>query len=38
MAKDLAGGHSPDRDTQFERIAALIAAYEEVVASSNDDI
>ena len=28
IAKDLAGGHSPDRDTQFERIAALIAAYE----------
>ena len=22
IAKDLAGGHSPDRDTQFERIAA----------------
>jgi DDE family transposase len=29
IAKDLAGGHSPDRDAQFERIAALIAAYEE---------
>ena len=28
MAKDLAGGHSPDRDTQFERIASLIAQYE----------
>ena len=28
MAKDLAGGHSPDRDTPFERIAALIAEYE----------
>jgi hypothetical protein len=28
IAKDLAGGHSPDRDTQFERIAALIAEYE----------
>ena len=27
MAQDLAGGHSPDRDTQFERIAALIAEY-----------
>src|SRR4030095_6927765 len=26
---DLSGGHSPDRDTQFERIAALIAAYQE---------
>jgi len=24
MAKDLAGGHSPDRDTPFERMAALI--------------
>jgi hypothetical protein len=29
IAKDLAGGHSPDRDTQFERIAALIAEYEQ---------
>ena len=29
MAKDLAGGHSPDRDTQFKRIADLIAAYQE---------
>ena len=29
IAKDLAGGHSPDRDTQFERIADLIAAYQE---------
>jgi DDE family transposase len=29
IAKDLAGGHSPDRDTQFERIADLIAHYEE---------
>lgn len=28
IAKDLAGGHSPDRDTQFERIAELITAYE----------
>jgi Rhodopirellula transposase DDE domain len=28
IAKDLAGGHAPDRDTQFERIAALIAEYE----------
>src|SRR5262249_26362926 len=29
MAQDLAGGHSPDRDTQCERIADLIAAYQE---------
>ena len=29
MAQDLAGGHSPDRDTPFERIADLIAAYQE---------
>ncbi len=29
IAQDLAGGHSPDRDTQFERIADLIAEYEE---------
>ena len=29
MAQDLAGGHSPDREAPFERIAALIAAYEE---------
>lgn len=29
LAKDLAGGRSPDRDTPFERIAELIAAYEE---------
>ena len=28
IVKDLAGGHSPDRDTQFRRIAALIADYE----------
>lgn len=28
IAKDLAGGHSPDRDTQFERIGDLIAEYE----------
>jgi hypothetical protein len=28
IAKDLAGGHAPDRDTQFERIAELITAYE----------
>ena len=28
IAKDLAGGHAPDRDTQFERIASLIAQYE----------
>jgi DDE family transposase len=28
IAKDLAGGHSPDRDTQFERITRLIAQYE----------
>ena len=28
IAKDLAGGHSPDRDTPFERIASLIAQYE----------
>ena len=28
ISKDLAGGHSPDRDTQFGRIADLIAAYE----------
>lgn len=28
IAKDLAGGHSPDRDTQFRRIAALIAEYD----------
>jgi hypothetical protein len=28
IAKDLAGGHSPDRDTQFERITHLIAQYE----------
>jgi hypothetical protein len=33
IAKDLAGGHSPDRDTPFERIAELIAAYEESVQS-----
>ncbi len=32
IAKDLAGGHSPDRDTQFKRIADLIAEYQEVVA------
>ena len=30
IAKDLAGGHSPDRDTQFRRIADLIAEYETV--------
>ena len=29
IAKDLAGGHSPDRDTQFERIAELITEYNE---------
>lgn len=29
MAQDLAGGHSPDREAPCERIAALIAAYEE---------
>jgi hypothetical protein len=29
IAKDLAGDHSPDRDTQFERIADLIAEYAE---------
>jgi hypothetical protein len=29
IAKDLAGGHSPDRDTPFKRIADLIAAYQE---------
>ena len=29
IAKDLAGGYSPDRDTPFERIAELIAAYQE---------
>lgn len=29
IAKDLAGGYSPDRDTQFKQIAALIAQYEE---------
>jgi hypothetical protein len=28
IAKDLAGGHSPDRKAQFERIAELIAASE----------
>ncbi len=28
IAQDLAGGHSPDRDAQCERIAALIAADE----------
>jgi DDE family transposase len=28
IATDLAGGHSPDRDTQCERIARLIAQYE----------
>src|SRR5687768_16050881 len=28
IAKDLAGGYSPDRDTQFERIGELIAEYE----------
>ena len=28
IAKDLAGGHSPDRDTPFRRIADLIADYE----------
>src|SRR5437773_12581368 len=28
-AKDLAGGHSPDRDTPVERSADLIAAYQE---------
>jgi hypothetical protein len=30
IAQDLAGGHSPDRDTQFARIATLIAQYETV--------
>ena len=25
IAKDLAGGHAPERDAQFERIAHLIA-------------
>ena len=29
MAQDLAGGHSPDREAPCERIAALIAAYDE---------
>ncbi len=29
MAHDLAGGHSPDRATPCERIADLIAAYQE---------
>jgi hypothetical protein len=29
IAKDVAGGYSPDRDMQFERIAELIAEYEE---------
>ncbi len=29
MAQDLAGGHSPDRATPCERIADLIAAYQE---------
>ena len=38
IAKDRAGGHSPHRETQFQRIADLIAEYEEVVASSNEDI
>lgn len=28
MAKDLAGGHAPDRETPFERITRLIAQYE----------
>jgi Rhodopirellula transposase DDE domain len=28
IAKDLAGGHAPDRDTQCERITRLIAQYE----------
>jgi len=28
IAKDIAGGHSPDRNTQFGRIADLIAPYE----------
>ena len=28
ISKDLAGGHSPHRDTQFPRITDLIAAYE----------
>jgi hypothetical protein len=28
IAKDLAGGHTPERDAQFERIAALTAQYE----------
>jgi hypothetical protein len=28
MAQDLAGGHAPARETQFERMAARIAAYE----------
>jgi len=28
IAKDLAGGHSPDRDTPCERITRLIAQYE----------
>jgi len=28
IAKDLAGGHSPDRETPFERITRLIAQYE----------
>ena len=27
IVKDLAGGHSPDRDAQFQRIAALKAEY-----------
>ena len=27
MAKDLAGGHSPDREAQFQRLAALQAQY-----------
>ena len=28
MSKTLAGGHSPDRDAQFQRIAERIADYE----------
>jgi hypothetical protein len=28
IAKDLAGGHSPEREAQFDRIADLIAEYE----------
>ena len=30
ISKVIPGGHSPDRDTQFRRIAELIAEYEAI--------